>query len=142
MDSMWLVLQCESCGRAFGRQSTSKSIVCPHCNHADAKILSRHLNATDASNAVSLANVPPEIRDQLSTLMNQQTQPFHSNSDNPPDGTSILVAAENKDGIITLESLRKALFSAGYDIDAEGFAEQASAEGELMRVGTDCWKRA
>tara|TARA_B100000579_G_C22432130_1_gene665808 strand:- start:81 stop:305 length:225 start_codon:yes stop_codon:yes gene_type:complete len=74
--------------------------------------------------------------------MNQQAQPIHSNSDNPPDGTSILVAAENEDGIITLESLRKALLSAGYDIDAEGFAERASAEGELMRVGTDCWKRA
>ena len=52
------------------------------------------------------------------------------------------MAAENEDGIITVESLRKALFSAGYDIDAEGFAERASAEGELMRVGTDCWKRA
>ena len=142
MDSIWLVLQCESCGRAFGRQSTSKSIVCPHCNHTDAKILSRHLNASDASDAVSLANVPPEIRDQLSNWMNQQSQVNHSNSVSPSDGSSILTSAENEDGIITLESLRKALFSAGFDIDAEGFAERASAEGELMRVGADCWKRA
>tara|TARA_Y100000994_G_scaffold77880_1_gene64323 strand:+ start:5276 stop:5500 length:225 start_codon:yes stop_codon:yes gene_type:complete len=74
--------------------------------------------------------------------MNQQSQVNHSNSVSPSDGSSILTSAENEDGIITLESLRKALFSAGFDIDAEGFAERASAEGELMRVGADCWKRA
>ncbi len=142
MDPMWLVLQCESCGRAFGRQSLSKSIACPLCNHSDAKVLSRHLNAKDASKAVSLANVPPEIRTQLSSWMDQQPQVFDSTEESSLDGSGILAEAENEDGLISLESLRKALFSAGVNIDAEGFAERASAEGELMQVGPNCWKRA
>ena len=141
MDSVWLVLACESCGRAFGRQSSSKTIACPHCNHTDAKVLSRHLNANDASKAVSLANVPPEIRDQLSTWMHKQPQLFDSSQDHPADGASILSIAEDESGLITLESLSKALISAGMNIDAEGFAERASAEGELMHVGPNCWKR-
>ena len=142
MDSMFLVLQCESCGRAFGRKSTSKSIACPHCNHTDAKILSRHLNANDASKAVSLANVPPEIRDQLSTMIDQQPHFLQSRKEMLVDGPAILAQAEDESGLITIESLRKTLFSLGMSIDAEGFAELASAEGELMYVGPNCWKRA
>ena len=141
MDAVWLVLKCESCERAFGRQSSSKSITCPHCNHADAKILSRHLNAKEASKAVSLANVPAEIRDQLSTWMHQQPQLFDSSRDTPVDGSTILALAEDESGLITLESLDKALVFAGVNIDAEGFAERASAEGELMNIGPNCWKR-
>ena len=139
---MWLVLQCQSCNRSFGRQSTGKSLACPHCNHADAKILSRHLSASEASKAVSLANVPPEIRDQLSTWMGQQPQLFDAGPETPVDGVTILAEAEDESGIITLDSLSKALLSAGLNVDAEGFAEQACAEGELMHVGPNCWKRA
>ena len=142
MDSMWLVLQCQSCSRSFGRQSTGKSLACPHCNHGDAKILSRHLSANEASKAVSVANVPPEIRDQLSTWMDQQPQLFDGGPETPVDGVTILAEAEDESGIITLDSLSKALLSAGLNVDAEGFAEQACAEGELMHVGPNCWKRA
>ena len=142
MDSMWLVLQCESCNRTFGRQSTGKSLACPHCNHTDAKILSRHLSANEASKAVSVANVPPEIRDQLSTWMDQQPQLFDAGPETPVDGVTILADAEDESGFITLDSLQKALLSAGLNIDAEGFAGQACAEGELMHVGPNCWKRA
>ncbi len=141
MDSMWLVLQCQSCGQSFGRQSSSKSIACPHCNHADAKVISRHFTATEASDAVSLANVPTEIRDQLSNWISQQPPTFDSSQNTPVDGNSILAKAENEDGIITLQSLRNALVSLGMDIDVEEFAEHASAEGELIRFGTNCWKR-
>ena len=134
MDSMWLVLQCESCNRTFGRQSTGKSLACPHCNHTDAKILSRHLSANEASKAVSVANVPPEIRDQLSTWMDQQPQLFDAGPETPVDGVTILADAEDESGLITLDSLQKALLSAGLNIDAEGFAGQAGAEGELMHA--------
>ena len=141
MDSMWLVLQCESCNRTFGRQSTGKSLACPHCNHADAKVLSRHHSAGEASKAVSVANTPPEIREQLSTWMNQQSNSTHSTEKSPIDGDNILSKSEDEEGYVTLESLRKVLVSSNIQIDAESFAEHACSEGQLMRAGVNRWKR-
>ncbi len=89
-----------------------------------------------------MANVPPEIRDQLSTWMEQQPQLFDAGPEVPVDGVTILADAEDESGLITLDSLQKALISAGLNFDAEGFASQACAEGELMHVGPNCWKRA
>ena len=107
---MWLVLQCQLQPIFFGRQSTGKSLACPHCNHADAKILSRHLSANEASKAVSVANVPPEIRDQLSTWMEQQPQLFDAGPEVPVDGVTILAEAEDESGLITPDSLQKHCF--------------------------------
>ena len=112
---------------------------CPHCNHSESTILSRHMDANEASDAVSLANVPSEIRDQLATWM--QKQPKMLSESDPVDGNTILSKATDDDGFITLESLKKALSALNSPIDAEAFAEEASAEGELIRVDSNRWKR-
>ena len=115
---------------------------CPHCNHPESKILSRHMNANEASDAVSVANVPPEIRDQLRTWMQNERQSHPTSQSDPIDGPTILSMATNEDGFITLDSLKMALSVLNLPIDAESFAEQASAEGELLRVTPNRWKRA
>ena len=112
---------------------------CPHCNHSESTILSRHMDANEASDAVSLANVPSEIRDQLATWMKKQPK-IISESDSV-DGNAILSKATDDDGFITLESLKEALSALNSPIDAEAFAEEASAEGELIRVDSNRWKR-
>ena len=112
---------------------------CPHCNHSESTILSRHMDANEASDAVSLANVPSEIRDQLATWM--QKQPKIISESDSVDGNAILSKATDDDGFITLESLKEALSALNSPIDAEAFAEEASAEGELIRVDSNRWKR-
>ena len=112
---------------------------CPHCNHSESTILSRHMDANEASDAVSLANVPSEIRDQLATWM--QKQPKIIPESDSVDGNTILSKATDDDGFITLESLKEALSALNSPIDAEAFAEEASAEGELIRVDSNRWKR-
>ena len=97
------------------------------------------MNANEASNAVSVANVPSEIRDQLATWM--QKQPVPLTESEPLDGNTILSRATDEDGFITLESLKKALSALNSPIDAEAFAEEASAEGELLKVDMNRWKR-
>ena len=97
------------------------------------------MNASEASDAVSVANVPPEIRDQLATWI--QKQPKGISEPEPVDGLTILSRAADEDGIITLDSLNMALSSLNSSLDAEAFAEEASAEGELLRVGVNRWKR-
>ena len=97
------------------------------------------MDANEASDAVSLANVPSEIRDQLATWM--QKQPKIISESDSVDGNAILSKATDDDGFITLESLKEALSALNSPIDAEAFAEEASAEGELIRVDSNRWKR-
>ncbi|MCS5534660.1 MAG: hypothetical protein NZ802_02275 [Candidatus Poseidoniales archaeon] len=115
---------------------------CPHCNHSESKILSRHMNANEASDAVSVANVPSEIRDQLRTWVENERQLHPTSQSEPVDGPTILSMATDEDGFITVDSLKMALRVLNFTIDAESFAEQASAEGELLRVAPNRWKRA
>jgi len=140
MEPSWLVLMCQSCERAFGKPRRGKDLRCPHCNHPESKILSRHMDANEASDAVSVANVPPEIRDQLSTWI--QKQPRDVSESEPVDGYTILSRATDEDGFITLDSPKKSLSTLNSPLDAEAFAEEASAEGELLRVAPNRWKRA
>ncbi len=142
MEPHWLVLLCQSCNRAFGKPKSAKDRQCPHCNHNEAKILSRHMSANDASDAVSLANVPSEIRDQLATWLEKEKTNETKQEVLPTDGPNVLSLATGIDGSVTLESIQKALKSLNSSMDAEHFAEQACAEGELLQVGINCWKRA
>ena len=142
MDPPWLVLLCQSCDRAFGKPNGSKDLRCPHCNHGDSKVLSRHMNASEASNAVSVANVPPEIRDQLSSWLDEQEQVTSMSDSGSIDGRSILSQAADENGFITIDSLQIILTKANLKMGAEAFVERACAEGELLQDGPNRWKRA
>lgn len=142
MEPSWLVLMCQSCEQAFGKPRRGTNLRCPHCNHSESKILSRHMNANEASDAVSEANVPPEIRDQLRAWVENERQSHTTSKSEPVDGSTILSMATGEDGFITLNSLKMALSVLNLPIDSESFAEHASAEGELLRVAPNRWKRA
>jgi LSD1 subclass zinc finger protein len=142
MELPWLVLLCQSCDRAFGKPRGSKDLRCPHCNHADSKVLSRHMSASEASNAVSVANVPPEIRNQLSSWLDEQEHMAPKSNTGSIDGRSILSEAVDENGLVTIDSLQIVLKKANLAIDAEAFAERACAEGELLQDGPNRWKCA
>ena len=99
------------------------------------------MNASEASNAVSVANVPPEIREQLSTWLDQQEEAQPTSNHGPVDGNSILSRAADDNGIVTVESIKIALSQMNLSMDAEVFAERACAEGELLQDGPNRWKR-
>ena len=99
------------------------------------------MSANEASDAVALGNVPPEIREQLKDWMQKEAPPPSASSSVPVDGNTILSKATDDAGFITVESLKKALSALNSSIDAEAFAETASAEGELIRVDSNRWKR-
>ena len=99
------------------------------------------MSANEASDAVALGNVPPEIREQLKDWMQKEVPSPSASSSVPVDGNTILSKATDDDGFITVESLKQALNALNSSIDAEAFAEAASAEGELIRVDSNRWKR-
>ena len=97
------------------------------------------MSASEASNAVSVANVPPEIREQLSTWLDQQEEASPILNHDAVDGHSILAKATDENGIVTIESLKIALGQLNLDLDPEIFVEHACAEGELLQDGLNRW---
>jgi hypothetical protein len=100
------------------------------------------MSANEASNAVSVANIPPEIRNQLSTWLDEQENHAPASDLGSVDGRSILSEAADENGLITIDSLQIVLEKVNLKIDAEAFAERACAEGELLQHGLDRWKCA
>jgi len=141
MEPTWLVLACNSCERLFGKHKTAKNLACPHCNHPESKIISRHIDSERARDAISMANVPPEIRDQLAQMIeSKKSKQFRKSRS--VDGPSVLAIATDADGIITIDSIQAALDELNSNMDAEDFAMGASAEGQLIMLAPNVWKRA
>ena len=141
MEPTWLVLSCDSCARLFGKHKSAKNLACPHCNQSESKLISRHFDAQTARDAISMANVPPEIRAKLSEMISSEKSKNLDKNRNL-DGQSVLSIAADDDGVITLESIQSALVDLRSNMDAEAFAEHASAEGQIIMLGPNVWKRA
>jgi len=140
VQASWLVHLCAACKRAFGKSRQAKDLRCPHCNQSESSIISRHHSAEEARDAVSLANVPPEIRGDLLTWLAKEKRRQAPAPVSDVDGGSVLAAAADDNGEMSLESVEISLLNHNSHIDAEAFIEQACAEGELLRVGDNRWK--
>jgi predicted nucleic acid-binding Zn-ribbon protein len=140
VQASWLVHLCAACKRAFGKSRQAKDLRCPHCNRSESSIISRHHSAEEARDAVSLANVPAEIRDDLQTWQGKEKRRQAPVPVSDVDGGSVLATAADDNGELNLESVEISLLKHNSHIDAEAFIEQACAEGELLRAGENLWK--
>lgn len=136
----WNVLLCQGCQRAFGTSSQAKSRACPHCNNSDARLISSHDKASNARDAVALANTPPEIRNQLAGWMAKEKQREAPVPVQSIDGDSVLAQAADEEGICTLAAIELAIAQHNSVMDAESFIESACAQGELLRLPDGRWR--
>ena len=140
MEPRWIVFLCGSCNAAYGKSRSSKDMRCTHCNHADGVIISRHQNAEDARNAITIANTPPEIKSDLEKWIKNSESRNSSVKITNIDGDQVLKQSADEDGIVSLESIEITLLEMRAEIGADEFAEQASAAGELLRIGNNLWR--
>ena len=140
VQASWLVHLCAACKRAFGKSRQSKDLRCPHCNRSESSIISRHHSAEEARDAVSLANVPPEIRGDLQIWQAKEKRHQAPVPVSDVDGGSVLATAADDNGELNLESVEISLLNHNSHIDAEAFIEQACADGEWLRAGPNRWK--
>ena len=63
---VFLVIRCTSCERHFGSLRNDKTFTCPGCGKSgEHPIVGRAKDSGDLKQKVSLANVPPELRDEM-----------------------------------------------------------------------------
>ncbi len=140
MEPRWIVLMCGYCKAAYGKSHSSKDMRCTHCNHADGVIISRHQNAEEARKAITIANTPPEIRSDLEKWMKESESRNPSVKTTNIDGHKVLAQSADQDGIVSLESIEITLLEMRAEIGPDEFIEQASAAGELLRIGNNLWR--
>ena len=138
---VWNVRLCEGCARTFGRDGESVNSRCPHCGSAASKVISKHLKASDARDAVSMSNVPLEIRGELSAWMAKEKLRDAPIPVQSIDGARVLLDASDENRIVTLEMIEIAISNQNSVMDAESFIEQACAEGQLLRLADGTWQR-
>jgi hypothetical protein len=142
MDGEWLLLRC-TCGNAFGSKS-GISASCTRCGSPSARGIGAYAEASELAEAVSSANLPDEIADQLSSRA-CSTKDKSNRSEGKSHGSAFelltaMKSATASDGAVTISSLATTLL--GMEISeptAEHLIGQAEMEGVLIRSGADTW---
>jgi len=138
----WLLLRC-TCGNSFGSKS-GVSASCTRCGSPSARRIRAYAEASELAEAVSSANLPDEIANQLS----RRSRPTNDKRDQTKPGShgsafellNAMKSATAPDGTLTIASLDSMLL--GMEISeptAEHLIGQAEMEGVLLRSGADTW---
>ena len=134
---MYTVVRCASCKRCWGIKGRPRT--CPHCGAAtgdDTLIVSTVENASELQGEVALANTPEQLREQLRNAM-----PKAIEVRDDPSATLLFscIRMAAVDDIVKLERLGGVLRGNGIIISAEDVAEEAEAQGLLLRQSDDSY---
>jgi len=134
---MYTVVRCASCKRCWGIKGRPRT--CPHCGAAtgdDTLIVSTVENASELQWEVALANTPEQLREQLRNAM-----PKAIEVRDDPSATLLFscIRMAAVDDIVKLERLGGVLRGNGIIISAEDVAEEAEAQGLLLRQSDDSY---
>jgi len=136
-DQRWDMLRCDSCGRASGGRSGQRSIACRHCGSSSLTIAQSFDNAGQMAQAVSSANLPPEIRKEVEDALSRRPELNPSNGGAiRPNPVRIIQSAAKDDGSIDMELLVREAVKVGVDEDeVKRWIEVSEIEGALIREG-------
>ena len=137
-DLRWDMLRCGTCGRASGGRSGQRNITCRHCGSSSMVVIQSFDDAGKMANAVSSANLPPEIRKELEDALSRRPE-F-----NPPNGGStqpnpvkMIQSAAREDGLIDMEALIREANKVDVEEDeVNRWIEKSEIEGAIIREGT------
>ena len=132
-----------SCGFTFG-STKSKNNYCTKCGStSNLKYLESFDNAGKLARAISFANIPDEISDELiSKIKKKETKikTSRTNNGNILGGLSILKKATDEEGNLTKSSLDKFLSEEGMvESSSEYLIGQAEVQGFLIRINENTW---
>ncbi len=143
MSDEWQLRRCV-CGHSFGRRAgTSPS--CTKCGSSNSKLVSFFADSRLLAVAVSNANMPPEIvNDITKRIHNSEKKSMLYNATNASNNSSRTIQAmrdaTDHTGILTIESLEKELAKIGIkEPSSQHLIGQAEVEGILLRNGSEKW---
>ena len=143
MSDEWQLRRCV-CGHSFGcRADTSPS--CTKCGSSDSKTISFFGDSRQLATAVSNANMPSEIANdvhkRIQTKDKKSAVYMSSNAgNNHSRAIQAMRDATDNTGILTIESLEKELAKMDiYQNTSHHLIGQAEIEGILLRNGPETW---
>ena len=129
------------CGHSFGT-SGSRVNYCTKCGSTtNIKNVTGFENAEKLSVAVSTANIPKEISDELIEKIQKKENKHKSSSQNKSsDPFNLMKVATDIDGNLSKLSLDKILIEEEIsDVSSEYLIGQAEMQGLLVRVNQNTW---
>ena len=142
MNLQYNLIKC-TCGFSFGSTKTENNY-CTKCGSTSKlKVVERFEDADKLARAISFANIPSEISDELILKIKEKeskTKISKANNENILGGLSVLKKATDKDGNLIKSSLDKLLSEEGLiDSSSEYLIGQAEGQGFLIRVNEKTW---
>jgi len=138
----WHHVRCE-CGNSFGMKSGGTGR-CTRCNSSKFTRVSEFHDSKSLSDAVAKSNLPPELRDDISSRVSskaRKAQAFQSNFSNQRSRVlNAMKRSTDSKGILRIESLEAELCKLGVDgATPEYLIGQAEIEGILLRHDENSW---
>jgi len=142
MSMRYNLIKC-SCGFTFG-STKSKNNYCTKCGStSNLKYIESFDNAEKLARAISFANIPDEISDELISKIKKKESKIktsRTNNGNILGGLSILKKATDEEGNLTKSSLDKFLSEEGMvESSSEYLIGQAEVQGFLIRINENTW---
>lgn len=142
MSMQYNLIKC-SCGFSFG-STKSKNNYCTKCGStSNLKLIERFEDADKLAKAISFANIPDEISDELILKIKKKESKnkiAKINNGKNLGGLSVLKKATDKDGNLTKSFLDKYLSDEGLiESSSEYLIGQAEVQGFLIRVDENTW---
>ncbi len=138
----WLLLRC-TCGNSFGSKS-GVSASCTRCGSPSARRIRAYAEASELAEAVSSANLPDEIANQLSrrarSTNDKTNQTKRGSHGSAFELLNAMKSATASDGTLTIASLDSTLLRMEIsEPTTEHLIGQAEMEGVLLRSDADTW---
>ena len=142
MSMRYNLIKC-SCGFSFG-STKSKENYCTKCGSTrNLVIVKKFENPEELARAISFANLPDEISEELILKIKEKESKIKTNkinNNNDLGGLSVLKKATDKQGNLTKSSLDKFLSEEGsIESSSEYLIGQAEVQGFLIRVNENTW---
>jgi hypothetical protein len=139
MNQSFNLVNC-GCGHSFG-STNSKVNFCTKCGSStNFKSIESFDSAEELSLAVSLENIPNEIRDELISKIKQKEHRLKIKSTKTIDVLDLMKLATDKNGNLSKVVLDKKISDEGLtEMTSEYLLGQAEMQGLLVRVDQNTW---
>ena len=134
----WVMFRCSSCEKFSGARKGQKSMICGHCGARDGlSVIQEFTNSSSLSQAISLENTPPEIREELENALRRKSDKISSTEISNP--VSMIQSYSDREGIIDIDGMTSKLISSGlseHDSKAQvsEWIQQSEIEGMVIRL--------
>ena len=113
-------------------------MICGHCGAKDGlSVIQEFTDSSSLSQAISLENTPPEIREELENALRRKSNKISSTEISNP--VSMIQSYSDREGIIDVDGMTSKLISSGlseHDSEAQvsEWIQQSEIEGMVIRL--------